>query len=111
MLVSKIAAKELVVSGGKRLALDLSEAEIDLLVRIIEPLLGQDVYVAGEAEVMTVAIPEDRQLLASATDIVDDRYLGGAMQVNLGSRSLNADKERRRELQDVVALIFRAIRA
>jgi hypothetical protein len=33
------------------------------------------------------------------------------MQVNLGARSLNADKDRRRELQDVIALVFRAIRA
>jgi hypothetical protein len=111
MLVSKIATEELVVFSGKRLALDLSAAEIGLLVRILEPLLGQDVYVAGKDEIMMVAIPEDRRLLASGDEIIDDRYLSGAMQVNLGARSLNADKDRRRELQDVIALVFRAIRA
>ena len=110
MFDQKTAAKELVVSAGGRLCLKLSEPEVGLLVRILEPLLGQDVFVAGEAEILAVAIPGDRRSLASAHEINDVRYLSGAMQINLASRSLNADKERRRELQDVIALIFRAIR-
>ena len=111
MLDPSKAAKELITAADKRLGYDLKPEEIELLRKVVQPLFGNEIFVAGAEEIAVMVMPKDRSELREWNGIKDSRYLSGAVQINLLSRVRNIGEHRRTELQTVLALLFHAIRA
>jgi hypothetical protein len=111
MLDASKAAKELITAAGQRLGYDLKLEEIELLRKVVQPLFGNDIFVAGTEEIAAMEIPKDRSELREWNGLADRRYLHGAVQINLLARVRNIGEQRRTELQTVLALLFHAILA